>query len=75
MPFIKSIIINDKQMIGDGKIFVKDSKGANVITQDVKITTGINLINVYNNKLKPGIYYVYLVSNNLHTETIKQIVK
>jgi len=69
------VVINDKKMIGDGKIFVKDSKGANVIIQDVKITTGINLINVYNNKLKPGIYYVYLVSNNLHTETIKQIVK
>ena len=64
-----------KQMIGDGKVFVKDSKGANVITQDVKITTGINLINVYNNILKPGIYYVTIVSNNITTETIKQVIK
>ena len=69
------VVINDKQMIGDGKVFVKDSKGANVITQDVKITTGINLINVYNNKLKPGIYYVTIVSNNITTETIKQVIK
>ena len=69
------VVINDKQMIGDGKVFVKDSKGANVITQDAKITTGINLINVYNNKLKPGIYYVTIVSNNITTETIKQVIK
>lgn len=69
------VVINDKQMIGDGKVFVKDSKGANVITQDIKITTGINLINVYNNKLKPGIYYVTIVSNNITTETIKQVIK
>ena len=69
------VVINDKQMIGEGKIFVKDSKGANVITQDAKITTGINLINVYNNKLKPGIYYVTIVSNNITTETIKQVIK
>ena len=69
------VVINDKQMIGDGKVFVKDSKGANVITQDIKITTGINLINVYNNKLKSGIYYVTIVSNNITTETIKQVIK
>lgn len=69
------VVINDKQMIGEGKIFVKDSKGANVITQDAKITTGINLINLYNNKLKPGIYYVTIVSNNITTETIKQVIK
>ena len=41
----------------------------------IKLTNGINYFNVTNNQLKPGIYYVYLVSNNLHTETIKQIIK
>jgi hypothetical protein len=69
------VVINNKQMIGDGKIFVKDSKGSEILSQDVKITNGINYFNVTNNQLKPGIYYVYLVSNNLHTETIKQIIK
>ncbi len=69
------VVINNKQMIGDGKIFVKDTKGSEILSQDVKITNGINYFNVTNNQLKPGIYYVYLVSNNLYTETIKQIIK
>jgi hypothetical protein len=69
------VILNNKRLIGDGTLEVKDSKGSVVYTQGVKINQGINLINVSNINLTSGIYYVSVITDNNSTEILKQVVK
>ena len=69
------VILNNKRLIGDGTLEVKDSKGSVVYTQEVKISQGINLINVSNINLTTGIYYVSVITDNNSTETLKQVIR
>ena len=69
------VILNNKRLIGDGTLEVKDSKGSVVYTQEVKISQGINLINVSNINLTSGIYYVSVITDNNSTETLKQVIR
>lgn len=69
------VILNNKRLIGDGILEIKDSKGSVVYTQEVKISQGINLINVSNINLTSGIYYVSVITDNNSTETLKQVIR
>jgi hypothetical protein len=69
------VILNNKRLIGDGTLEVRDSKGSVVYTQEVKINQGINLIDVSNINLTSGIYYVSLITDNNSTETLKQVIR
>ena len=69
------VVLNNKNMIGDGTIEIKDTKGAKVFEKEIKINQGINLYDIDNKSLISGIYYVRIVSKDLSTETLKQIIK
>lgn len=69
------VILNNKRLIGDGILEVRDSKGSVVYIQEVKINQGINLINVSNINLTSGIYYVSVITDNNSTETLKQVIR
>lgn len=69
------VVLNNKNMIGDGTIEIKDTKGAKVFEKEIKINQGINLYDIDNKSLISGIYYVRVVSKDLSTETLKQIIK
>jgi hypothetical protein len=69
------VVLNNKNMIGDGIIEIKDTKGAKVFEKEIKINQGINLYDIDNKSLISGIYYVRIVSKELSTETLKQIIK
>jgi hypothetical protein len=69
------VVLNNKNMIGDGTIEIKDTKGAKVFEKEIKINQGINLYDIDNKSLISGIYYVRIVSKELSTETLKQIIK
>jgi hypothetical protein len=69
------VVLNNKQMIGDGTLIVRDSKGSEVFSLNVSIIKGINLFDVSNIKLLSGVYYVSVFSTENSTETLKLIIR
>jgi len=69
------VVLNNKQMIGDGTLIVRDSKGSEVFSLNVSIIKGINLFDVSNIKLPSGVYYVSVFSTENSTETLKLIIR
>ena len=69
------IILNDKKMLGTGNLVILDTKGSEIFNKEISINVGINLFNVTDLKLSPGIYYVQIVSNGITTNTIKEVIK
>lgn len=69
------VILNNKQLIGEGTLMIKDTKGSEILTKEIKISSGINLFNVSNLNLPSGIYYISITSNELSTEIIKQMIR
>ena len=69
------MILNNKQLIGEGTLMIKDTKGSEILTKEIKISSGINLFNVSNLNLPSGIYYISITSNDLSTEIIKQMIR
>jgi len=68
------ILLNKKSLIGDGFIIIKDTKGSEVLKQEISIGNKINLYNLSLDK-PSGIYYINIVSNEISTEVIKVIIK
>jgi len=69
------IILNDKKMVGTGNLVILDTKGSEIFTKEISINVGINLFDVTDLKLAPGIYYVQIVSNGIKTNTIKEVIR
>jgi hypothetical protein len=69
------VILNNKKMIGEGILIIKDTKGSEVYKQDVKVSSGINLFNISNTNLISGVYYIQIISNGTSSEVIKQVIK
>jgi hypothetical protein len=69
------VILNNKQLIGEGTLMIKDTKGSEILTKEIKISSGINLFNVSNLNLPSGIYYISITSNDASTEIIKQMIR
>jgi hypothetical protein len=69
------VILNNKQLIGGGTLIIKDTKGSEILTKEIKISSGINLFNVSNLNLPSGVYYISITSNDISTEIIKQMIR
>lgn len=69
------VILNNKQLIGEGTLIIKDTKGSEILTKEIKISSGINLFNVSNLNLPSGVYYISITSNDISTEIIKQMIR
>jgi len=67
-------VVNDKSLLGDAKIVIKDSKGSLVNIVSVKITSGINLF-VIDEKLMPGLYFVNIESESKTSEVLREIIR
>jgi len=69
-----SVMINDKSLLGDSKIVVRDSKGSEVCNRDVKVIPGINLFNI-EEKLAPGVYFINMQADGKTTEVLKELIR
>lgn len=69
------VVLNNKNMIGNGKIEIQDSKGSIVLEKEIEIKGGINLYNLDMLNIVSGVYYIKVTSNEFSTNTIKQIIK
>ena len=68
-------MLNNKNMIGNGILVIKDTKGSDVLNTEIEITSGINLFNILKNNLTEGVYYVSVLSNGISTGIIKQVIR
>ena len=69
------VVLNNKNMIGNGKIEIQDSKGSIVLEKEIEIKGGINLYNLDMLNIVSGVYYIKVTSNEFSTNTLKQIIK
>ncbi len=69
-----SVIINDKNMIGESKLLIRDGKGSLIKSIDVKIIPGINLFTI-EDKLTPGVYFITIEGQNNITSVVKEIIR
>ena len=68
------VILNDKDLIGQGYLQVNDSKGSEVYHSEIELKEGINMF-VVNEALSPGVYLIQIKGNSGNTETIRHVVK
>jgi len=69
------VVLNNKNMVGDGKLIIKDTKGSEILNKEINIVSGINLYNIIDLNVVDGIYYVQVSNGNFSTQVIKQIIK
>ena len=69
------VVLNNKNMIGNGKLIIKDTKGSEILNKEINVMAGINLYDVYGLNIQPGVYYVQITNNNLSTQIVKEIIK
>jgi hypothetical protein len=68
-------VLNNKNMIGNGKLIIKDTKGSEIFNKEINIVSGINLYNIGDLNIVDGIYYIQVSNGNFSTQVIKQIIK
>jgi hypothetical protein len=69
------VVLNNKNMIGNGKLIIKDTKGSEILNKEINVMTGINLYDIYDLNIVDGIYYIQVSNGNFSTQVIKQIIK
>ena len=69
------VVLNNKNMVGNGKLIIKDTKGSEILNKEINIVSGINLYNIGGLNMVDGIYYIQVSNGNFSTQVIKQIIK
>ena len=69
------VVLNNKNMVGNGKLIIKDTKGSEILNKEINIVSGINLYNIIDLNMVNGIYYIQVSNVNFSTQVIKQIIK
>jgi hypothetical protein len=69
------VILNDKKLIGSSVLTVRDTKGAELLNRSIEVKPGINMFNVSDLNLAPGVYYVQIVNGERTTEVLKEVIR
>ena len=69
------VLLNDKKMVGSSVLMVRDTKGAELLNRSIEVKPGINLFNVGDMNLAPGVYYIQVVNGERATEVLKEVIR
>ena len=69
------VVLNDKKLVGTGVLSVKDTKGAELLHRSIEVKPGINMFNVSELNLAPGVYYIQVVNGERATEVLKEVIR
>jgi pyrimidine deaminase RibD-like protein len=69
------VVLNDKKMVGTGVLSVRDTKGAELLNRSIEVKPGINMFNVSELNLAPGVYYIQVVNGERATEVLKEVIR
>jgi hypothetical protein len=54
---------------------VRDTKGAELLNRSIEVKPGINMFNVSDLNLAPGVYYLQIVNGERTTEVLKEVIR
>jgi hypothetical protein len=69
------VVLNDKHLVGNGTLMVKDTKGAELLNRTIEVKPGINMFSVTDLNLAPGVYYIQIVNGERATEVLKEVIR
>jgi hypothetical protein len=58
------VILNDKELIGNAIILVKDANGKESLKRSVEVKPGINLFSLNDPKFAQGNYFISIINGN-----------
>ena len=65
------IVLNNKQLVGDGNLIIEDSNGRVAHCRVIKILQGINMFSMSNISLATGVYYIRISNSDSSTDVIR----
>ena len=68
------IILNDKELIGNAILLVKDSKGNESLKRSVEVKPGINFFSLNDPKFAQGEYYISVINGNKSSVELKGVL-
>ena len=69
------VVLEDKHLVGNATLMVKDTKCAMLLNRSIEVKPGINLFNVGDMNLAPGVYYIQVVNGERATEVLKEVIR
>ena len=69
------VILNDKNLIGNGVLTLRDTKGSELLNRNIEVKPGINLFSVTDLNLAPGVYYIQIVNGERATDVLKEVIR
>jgi myo-inositol-hexaphosphate 3-phosphohydrolase len=70
------VIVSDRQMLGRSFLYIKDAQGKTLLNRSIEVKPGgINMFNVSDLNLAPGVYYVQIVNGERTTEVLKEVIR
>jgi hypothetical protein len=62
-------------MLGRSFLYIKDAQGKTLLNRSIEVKPGINMFNVSDLNLAPGVYYVQIVNGERTTEVLKEVIR
>jgi hypothetical protein len=69
-----SVVLNTKNLEGNGILSISDSKGNVVYKKQVEVEKGISLWNISEPNLSPGVYFIQISFENSNSDVLKHIL-
>jgi hypothetical protein len=69
------VIVSDRQMLGRSFLYIKDAQGKTLLNRSIEVKPGINMFNVSDLNLAPGVYYLQIVNGERTTEVLKEVIR
>jgi hypothetical protein len=68
------VILNDKELIGNAILLVKDANGKESLKRSVEVKPGINLFSLNDPKFAQGNYFISIINGNKASVELKGVL-
>jgi hypothetical protein len=68
------VILNDKELIGNAILLVKDANGKESLKRSVEVKPGINLFSLNDPKFAQGNYFISVINGNKSSVELKGVL-
>ena len=68
------VILNDKELIGNAILLVKDANGKESLKRSVVVKSGINLFSLNDPKFAQGNYFISIINGNKASVELKGVL-
>jgi D-arabinose 1-dehydrogenase-like Zn-dependent alcohol dehydrogenase len=69
------VVLDDKHLVGNAALMVKDTKGTMLLNRNIEVKPGINMFGVTDLNLAPGVYYIQIINGERAMEVLKEVIR